>query len=248
MGSLRSSVNSSITKANRKRLRADPRCPHLKEMFSTASLPRLRIPPTRKLPSSPLYLGLPIPPPSPLWPPKLPLDTPKTFEATFLMQLTALFHMASASPLPLQAPIPINFSPISRERAGVKPPHLILGRSNAIFFLLALLISRSITKSLCWVIWLVSGDKQFAGAYLAFAGVGCSPKLLSVVHILAGAKETRERSSPFAGRSWSSRSFWPAQPSLAGSEAAPGCRIGSGARLPAGFCGCSLTGAGRCFA
>ncbi|KAG5598890.1 hypothetical protein H5410_030260 [Solanum commersonii] len=89
---------------------------------------------------------------SPLWPPKLPLDTPKTFEATSLMQLAALFHMTSASPLPLQAPIPINFSPISRERAGVKPPHLILGRSDAIFFLLVLLISRSITKSLCWVV------------------------------------------------------------------------------------------------
>ncbi|KAG5581312.1 hypothetical protein H5410_051939 [Solanum commersonii] len=136
---------------------------------------------------------------SPLWPPKLPLDTPKTFEATSLMQLAALFHMASASPLPLQSPILINFSPISRERAGVKPPHLILGRSDAIFFLLALLISRSITKSLCWVIWLVSGDKRFAGDYLAFAGVGCSPELLFVVLVLAGAKENRERGSPFAG-------------------------------------------------
>ncbi|KAH0652511.1 hypothetical protein KY289_030189 [Solanum tuberosum] len=42
---------------------------------------------------------------------------------------------------------------------------------------------------------LLSSSMGFAGDYLAFVGVGCSP-LLFVVVVLTGAEEKRERGSP----------------------------------------------------
>lgn len=88
----------------------------------------------------------------PRWLPMLPLDIPSTSLVASPMQLIVLFHILFASPLLFQAPIAINFSPITRERAGIKPPNLIFGRSYKFFFFLSRLISKSIIKNLCWVV------------------------------------------------------------------------------------------------
>ncbi|KAH0682761.1 hypothetical protein KY290_023363 [Solanum tuberosum] len=83
---------------------------------------------------------------------------------------------------------------------------------------------------------LLSSSIGFAGDYLAFAGVGCSPVRADGAAVCCcrphwSGGEERKR---LAGRSW------PAWPSLAGkkngSEAAPGCRlVFAAARWPAPF-------------
>ncbi|KAH0683139.1 hypothetical protein KY290_021728 [Solanum tuberosum] len=95
---------------------------------------------------------------------------------------------------------------------------------------------------------LLSSLMGFAGDYLAFAGVGCSPlacqSSCSCCLLLSSSLEQRRREKV------ARRSELVLALLLAG--AAFACwreeRIGGGARLPAGFRGCSLAGAVRCFA
>ncbi|KAG5575316.1 hypothetical protein H5410_055450 [Solanum commersonii] len=69
----------------------------------------------------------------------------------------------------------------------------------------------------------------FVRDYLAFAGVGCSSfagqRSWSSCLLFSSSLERRRTEERLAGRSWSSRCFWPAQPLLVGSEATPNCRM-----------------------
>uniref|UniRef100_M1DLA0 Uncharacterized protein n=1 Tax=Solanum tuberosum TaxID=4113 RepID=M1DLA0_SOLTU len=94
---------------------------------------------------------------------------------------------------------------------------------------------------------LLSSSMGFAGDYLSFAGVGCSPlagqSSWSCCLLLSSSLEQRIREKE------ARRSELVLALLLAG--AAFACwreeRIGGGAGLPAGFRGCSLAGAVRCF-